>query len=175
MVMNTFFVGVDSLQGIDRGLANIGRQRALVDHHPRAAQEYRMVNPPLGQIDRFQAYHPIGRGDVQRAEFQVDLVHRGSGLLEAVSKFLQVARLGGSEVRVLHLHMMDAVAFGDHLGKVQDLECSLRIARMRGALDHRIETEAHDRDATQLGLIGALPPHTASAGSDGRAYKKLST
>src|SRR5260370_42294512 len=46
---------------------------------------------------------------------------------------------------------------------------------MRGALDDRVETEAHDRDAIQFGLIRVLPPHSAGAGGYGRADKKLTS
>ncbi len=58
---------------------------------------------------------------------------------------------------MLHLHMMDAPSFGDGVGEVQDVESSLRIVRMRAALDDRVEAEAHYRNPVQLGLIGALP------------------
>jgi hypothetical protein len=59
---------------------------------------------------------------------------------------------------VLNFHMMDAVSLGDYCGKIQDVDGTTRIGRMRAPLDDRIKTVTHHRDAIQFGLIGGLPP-----------------
>ena len=57
---------------------------------------------------------------------------------------------------MLKFHVMDAVAIGEHLRSVQDVERPGRVVRMRGGLQNAVETERHDGEAVQLCSIGSL-------------------
>src|SRR5216110_1418179 len=75
---------------------------------------------------------------------------------------------------MLHFHVMNAVAIRDHLGSIQDIECSCRVIWMSGALQNAAETEGHDGDAIEFGSIGALPPPFGGwAGGDCGTDKKF--
>jgi hypothetical protein len=77
---------------------------------------------------------------------------------------------------MLDFHVVDAETFGHRVWKIHEVKRPFRIIGMRGVLeDRRLETEAHDPDAAQLGRIRALPPHTAGGGNRGRTHKKLSS
>ena len=76
---------------------------------------------------------------------------------------------------MLDLQIMDSVALCHLVGKIKDIEGSLRIVRTRSALHNQIEAITHDRDAIHFGSARGLPPRSGRSGGDGRTDKKLST
>src|SRR5208283_5831734 len=91
------------------------------------------------------------------------------------TELLEVPRFGREEISLLEFHTMDAVALGEHIGKVHDIDRSFRIRRSGGGLEDSFETDAHDPGAIQLGLIAAFSPRRAGSQRGGGAHEKLSS
>lgn len=94
-----------------------------------------MVDPSFRQVDCFHPEHRIRRRNVQFVEFQDELTHLRLGFLQPISKLLEVVGLGRTKVSVLDCYMMNTVALSDYCGKIQDVESTTRIVRMRAPLE----------------------------------------
>src|SRR5262245_40265984 len=84
---------------------------------------------------------------------------------------------------VLELHFVDAVAVGEHLPNVEELERAVRAVWYIGHLKHALEVQRHNGDAIKRGLLDVgltrtLRPSGAKArdaGGCGSTHQKLST